>query len=143
MAEVAHKRLEIRRERIGLQEEGLRGANPSAATVDEAMGRLRAVEERAKAWQEANTRNNEGAETGKKRGKKAQVVEAQTKQQRLEIIRAAAEGRSLFKEGRLYHKTEPDLKTHTSYLVFAVLPRVWTEEDEQRCRAKWPSTEKE
>lgn len=144
MAEVAHKRLEIRRERVGLQEEGLRGANPSAATVDEALGRLRAVEQRAKVWQEINAKNDaDEVESGKKSGKKSQFLETQSKQRRLESIRAAAEGRSLFKEGRLHHKTEPDLKTHTSYLVFAVLPRLWTDEDEQRCREKWPATEKD
>jgi len=39
----------------------------------------------------------------------------------------------------LIHRSEPELKTHTSYLVFAILPRDWTEEDEQKCRQKWPS----
>lgn len=41
--------------------------------------------------------------------------------------------------GRVVHRTEPDLKNHTSYLVFAVLPQEWSEEDEKRCREVWPS----
>ena len=35
------------------------------------------------------------------------------------------------------HRTEPELKTHTSYLVFAVLPRPWTKEDEEKARRKY------
>jgi len=56
------------------------------------------------------------------------------------LARIAAEeaNRKVFKEGRLVHRTEPEIKTHTSYLVFAVLPREWTAEDEAACRAKWP-----
>jgi tRNA (adenine57-N1/adenine58-N1)-methyltransferase len=40
--------------------------------------------------------------------------------------------------GNLYHRPETDLKTHTSYLTFAVLPREWTEEDEAAAFEKWP-----
>ena len=61
-----------------------------------------------------------------------------SKQQRLENIRNALEGRKLYKEGRLVHKPEPELKTHTSYLVFAVLPREWTEENELEAQRLWP-----
>ena len=35
------------------------------------------------------------------------------------------------------HRTEPELKTHTSYLVFAVLPRAWSAEDEAAALARW------
>jgi tRNA (adenine57-N1/adenine58-N1)-methyltransferase len=35
------------------------------------------------------------------------------------------------------HRTEPEVKTHTSYLVFAVLPQEWTAEDEAKAREKW------
>ena len=48
----------------------------------------------------------------------------------------------MFKEGRLVHRTEPELKTHTSYLVFAVLPREWTGEDEERARGRWEGKSK-
>ena len=44
-----------------------------------------------------------------------------------------------YSQGRLIHRSEPELKTHTSYLVFAILPRDWTEEDEKKCRQQWPS----
>jgi tRNA (adenine57-N1/adenine58-N1)-methyltransferase len=46
--------------------------------------------------------------------------------------------RKVYKEGKLVHRTEQDVKTHTSYLVFAILPQDWSEADEESARAKWP-----
>ena len=40
--------------------------------------------------------------------------------------------------GRLIHRTEPEIKTHTSYLVFAVMPQEWSEEQEAAAFARWP-----
>ncbi|MCJ1413219.1 tRNA (adenine-N(1)-)-methyltransferase catalytic subunit trm61 [Ptychographa xylographoides] len=138
--EIASKRLEIRRERIGLAEEGQRGVNASPASVEEAVGRLREIEERAR-----NFHVTEGEETEigiadislEGQGKMAYV----SKQQRLAAIQAVQGSRKLYKEGRLIHRTEPELKTHTSYLTFAILPREWTAEDEVRAQEKWGSAE--
>lgn len=127
MVEIAAKRIEVRRERVGLQEEGLRGVNDSPADVDEALTRLRDVEGRSKVFHEESARLSEEI-----------PVQQVSKQQRLENIRNAQEGRKLFKEGRLVHKAEPELKTHTSYLVFAILPREWSEEDELKAQQQWP-----
>ena len=131
MVEIAAHRVEVRRERVGLAEEGLRGVNDSPASVDEAVGRLREVEGRSRMY------HNEGNEEEQQATalEPAQV----SKQQRLENIRNALEGRKLYKEGRLIHKAEAELKTHTSYLVFAILPREWSEEDEQLAQEKWPA----
>jgi tRNA (adenine57-N1/adenine58-N1)-methyltransferase len=41
MVEVQHKRIDVRRERVGLKEEGLRGVNAVAASVEESIDRLR------------------------------------------------------------------------------------------------------
>jgi len=127
MVEIAAKRFEVRRERVGLQEEGLRGVNDSPADVDEALTRLREVEGRTRVFHEESA----------KAGEEIQVQQV-SKQQRLENIRNAQEGRKLYKEGRLIHKTEPELKTHTSYLVIAILPRDWSEEDELEAQQQWP-----
>ncbi|KAF1962575.1 tRNA methyltransferase complex GCD14 subunit [Byssothecium circinans] len=157
MAEVQAKRLEIRRERIGLQEEGLRGANPTAATVQEAVQRLRDVEDRAKVFHGLQKEKQEQVmkrAEAKKRGEKAppplEVDGASgkgakgrmeglppSKHDRLERAKKELESRALFKEGRLVHRTEPEIKTHTSYLVFAILPREWSKEDEEKARKKW------
>ena len=127
MLEVQNRRIDVRRERVGLREEGLRGVNASAATVDEAIGRLREVETKL-----ADFHSNKAFKDGGG-GRKIQ-----SKQERLERIKAEVEGRKLYREGNLVHRTEPEVKTHTSYLVFAVLPREWTEEDEKAAVERWP-----
>ena len=131
MVEIAAHRVEVRRERVGLAEEGLRGVNDSPASVDEAVGRLKEVEGRSRLF------HNEEVEA--ESPATAPGSTPVSKQQRLESIRHALDGRKLYKEGRLIHRAEPELKTHTSYLVFAVLPREWSEEDENLAQAQWPA----
>lgn len=111
MVEVMNKRIDVRRERIGLKEEGLRGVNARAANVMEAVERLRedVAEER----------------------------KLHTKKERLERLKQEAEVRKLYKEGNLAHRTEPEVRTHTSYLVFAVLTREWSDEGEKACLEKY------
>lgn len=155
MFTMEHKRLEVRRERIGLAEEGLRGANPSPATVEEAVQRLREVEDRAKVFHGLQKEKQEQVmrkAEAKKRGDKVPPAENEddgevkrkkleglppSKHDRLERAKKESANRSLFKEGRLVCRTENEIKTHTSYLVFAVLPIQWTAEDEAKARKKW------
>ncbi|KAF3009461.1 tRNA (adenine-N(1)-)-methyltransferase catalytic subunit trm61 [Curvularia kusanoi] len=156
MVEIQAKRLEVRRERVGLAEEGLRGGNASAATVQEAVQRLRDVEGRAavfhslqkekqeevmrKAEARKKGMNNGDAEAKEKEKEKLKALKEglpPSKHDRLDKAKKDAETRALYKEGRLVHRTEPELKTHTSYLVFAVLPRQWTAEDEEKARKKY------
>lgn len=147
MVEVIHKRIDVRRERIGLHEEGLRGVNASAATVEEAVGRLREVEGKFKEWHE-QTKSRDHAQNGTTASEDKPDANDQTsetflsKQARLERIKQDLGSRKIFKEGRLVHRTEPEIKTHTSYLVFAVLPREWTEEQEEACRIKYAVPDK-
>lgn len=114
--EVQHRRIDIRREYTSLQYEGMRGVNNMAVDVDEALSKLREVNGRARNHQKGVS---EEARVWAKAGQNQQ-------QQNLP-----------FNGGRLIHRTEPDLKTHTSYLVFAILPRSWSEEDEIAAQAKW------
>ncbi|KAF2861144.1 tRNA methyltransferase complex GCD14 subunit [Piedraia hortae CBS 480.64] len=93
VVEVQHKRIEVRRERIGIHNEGLRGVNSSPANVDEALTRLREIE-----------KNN-----------------VPSKAARLERLRQEASERKVYEDGELVHAPEPELKSHTAYLVFAVL----------------------
>ncbi|KAL1593010.1 tRNA (adenine-N(1)-)-methyltransferase catalytic subunit trm61 [Nothophoma quercina] len=158
MVEIQAKRLEVRRERVGLAEEGLRGGNASAATVQEAVQRLRDVEGRAAVFHslqkekqeevlrraEARKRGEQGdrREPGGTPSKKDKVRVGKesvppSKHDRLDKAKKDAETRALYKEGRLVHRTEPELKTHTSYLVFAVLPRQWSAEDEERAKKRY------
>lgn len=132
--ELSAKRLETKRERVGLQEEGLRGVNASPASVDEAVARLREVEGRSRVFH-----NDDGDAGGSPHTLAPPPTTAQvSKQQRLGNIRDALERRKLYKEGRLVHRMEPELKMHTSYLVFAILPREWSAEDELAAQERWP-----
>lgn len=123
--EVQNRRLDVRRERVGIKEEGLRGVNSSPATVEESLSRLREVDAKLSEFH-AGKAGVPGA------GK------VQSKAERLEGIRAELGGRKLFKDGRLVHRTEPEVKTHTSYLTFAVLPMAWGEAEEKEMEARWP-----
>lgn len=136
MVEIAAKRIEVRRQRVGLQEEGLRGVNASPYSVDEALSRLREVEERSRHFHSANPQDQGQTEELPSLDLPAATTPI-SKQQRLETIREALDTRKLYKEGRLVHKAETELKTHTSYLVFAVLPREWTAADELAAQQQW------
>lgn len=139
MVEIAAKRIEVRRERIGIYEEGLRGVNASPASVAEAVARLRVVEGRSKSFHDSVSQHPEVTDSTKIGSPAPFSTAGVSKQQRLENIREGLADRKLYKEGRLVHRTEQELKCHTSYLVFALLPREWTTEDEQQCRRRWPS----
>jgi tRNA (adenine57-N1/adenine58-N1)-methyltransferase len=135
-----HARIDVRRERIGLQQEGLRGVNATPANVDEALGRLRELESKT-------------AHFIKRRKKQMEILHSEgnvdeypkdeplfkggpgSKQERLKEIQLASKNRKIYKEGRLVHRTEQELKTHTSYLVFGILPREWIQSDEECCTA--------
>ncbi|EFQ91132.1 hypothetical protein CFE70_006335 [Pyrenophora teres f. teres 0-1] len=156
MVEIAAKRLDVRRERVGLQEEGVRGGNSHPANVAEAVQRLRDVEGRAAVFHsmqrekqeevmrkaearkrgEAEDVDGEKGVKGEKKKKKMEGVPP-SKHDRMAQTKRDLENRTLFKEGKLVHRTEAELKTHTSYLVFAILPREWSREDEEKARRKW------
>lgn len=147
MVELQHRRLEVRRERVGIAEEGSRDGNPTPASVDEAVRRLRDTKEgeergrQAMKEREARLQIEQGldANAAKKKAGKSGKTEGKgtgTKAQRLEALEKERQGRKVWKEGKVVCRTEPELKGHTSYLVFAVLPREWTAEDEEKCAKK-------
>lgn len=161
MVEIAAKRIETRRERVGLCEEGLKGANASPANVDEALKRLKEVEGRTQDF-------HQGGRSGQQQnaGEKSSLLDKDegaaatndaeeneregappiptisnsggSKSSRLQPTRMQSQARKLFKEGRLVTRDEQALKAHTSYLVFAVLPREWGLEDELEIQRKLP-----
>lgn len=135
MVEVNHRRIEVRREHYGLGNEGVRHATVFPKSVDEAVGKLRLEESRQKEYRklqkEGNSKNTQQKSgTGNEEPGKDDAPKTEAKNN---------QSLPLYEQGRLIHRTEPDLKTHTSYLVFAVLPRLWTEEDERNCRETWAS----
>ncbi|KAL9093681.1 MAG: hypothetical protein Q9159_000210 [Coniocarpon cinnabarinum] len=151
MTELLHRRLEVRRERVGLDLEGLRGVNAVARDVSESVEWLREVQRRDREFRErerdGEVKDGQGDESGRREGKdnggrrveNGQREAAETRAARLNRIKEAQKDRKGWKEGRLVCRTEPEIKSHTSYLVFAVLPRMWSEEDERKAREKWSS----
>ncbi|KAK4561183.1 tRNA (adenine-N(1)-)-methyltransferase catalytic subunit trm61 [Recurvomyces mirabilis] len=141
MVEVQNRRIDVRREQVGLKNEGLRGVNASAATVEEAVSRLRDVEQKigdfhaSKIDRQANAQAHAAGTGGAVTNRSGRKV--QSKADRLEKIKRDAEERKLYMEGNLVHRTESEVKTHTSYLVFATLPRAWSEDDERACAELW------
>jgi tRNA (adenine57-N1/adenine58-N1)-methyltransferase len=122
MVEVSNKRLEIRRERIGIMHPQAHGAQATAANVQEAVDKLYEVENRFKSFHKDGSKE------------KKEKINPNSK---AAIMQSLLE-RKAYKEGKLTHKTEPEVKTHTSYLVFATLPMEWSEEKEAAARAQWP-----
>lgn len=122
MVEMQHKRIEVKREYTGLQYEGMRGVNAIATNVDQALSKLREVEQRAREFHSNTDDHADGQVNGKGATTSGNMQHAQ---------------KALFNQGTLVHRSEPELKTHTSYLVFAVLQCEWTDEDEEKARNRW------
>ncbi|MDI1485627.1 MAG: tRNA (adenine-N(1)-)-methyltransferase catalytic subunit trm61 [Ramalina farinacea] len=133
MCGIAAKKVEVRRERVGVAfggRRGEKGVSAHPASVREAVGRGREVEERGRRWHE---RQVMGAERDAEE-KEAPVVMKEEEEEHLEMKKPGEEGNTVpgYYEGRLVTRSEAEIKEHTSYLVFAVLPMAWTEEDERR-----------
>ncbi|KAK3500116.1 S-adenosyl-L-methionine-dependent methyltransferase [Neurospora hispaniola] len=136
MVEIANRKLHTIRDRVGLHYQTDRGVNVSPHDVEEALERLAEIEERVRE-QAARPRGAgedgaEDADTVMKNGDDA------AKKDNDKTLAEQPPFQTPWVDGRLITKGEPEIKTHTSYLVFAVLPREWTEEDEAAAFAKYP-----
>ncbi|KAH0608249.1 uncharacterized protein H6S33_002301 [Morchella sextelata] len=105
MYEIQHRQLEVRRAQ---RKSYTDGAGPR--NVDEALRRLQWMNDYRVRRQEQDLH-----------GEKMDAEEAASREMDMEGVT----------EGRLVTRGEQEIKTHTSYLVFAVLPREWSEEDER------------
>jgi tRNA (adenine57-N1/adenine58-N1)-methyltransferase len=137
MFEMQHKRLDVRRELTSLNYEGLRGVNATASSVEEAVGRLRELDEKFQRFQRSDTKSAQQVQALEKYHNPVKGTIMETKKSRLDRIKAEDKERKVWREGKLVHRSEPDVKTHTSFLVFAILPRSWSEENEDEMRKKW------
>ncbi|KAI0009585.1 tRNA methyltransferase complex GCD14 subunit [Xylariaceae sp. FL0662B] len=138
MVEVAHRRINVMRERVGLNMPVDRAANQTASNVEEAVTRLKEIEGRSKEFygqasgdddemdEDDEMTNNNGLVNGN-----AKAVSQTNELDDTLLVKP-------WMVGRLVHRTEPEIKTHTSYLVFAVLPQEWTEEQEAAAFKNWP-----
>lgn len=133
MVEIRHNRIDVKRERVGLDCEGVRGATVHPRNVDEAVMKLRYDDERARRLRQAHLDDSASTSGDTPTAQEENLVSLS------KIPSMQTSAAPSYNLGRLVHRAEPELKTHTSYLVFALLPRDWTDEDEQKCRQQWPS----
>lgn len=149
MVEVANKKILVYRERPELVSgkasagagAGIGGGNnvPAPRDVGEAVARLKAIEMRTREynqrfWQSREVAENANGEAGADVmdvDKASGAKEEDASEPLVPLVKP-------WLDGRLTSRVEPEVKTHTSYLVFAVLPRAWTAEDEAAAAARWP-----
>ncbi|KAH7318297.1 S-adenosyl-L-methionine-dependent methyltransferase [Stachybotrys elegans] len=132
MVEISHKRYNVVRERVGINLPNERGFNQSPADVSEAILRLRDINKRASDYQKSQIQAN-GQDTGTEMDIDVPPGKAPDG-----AIGNVYDDEKPWTNGRICHRVEGDIKTHTSYLVFAILPREWDEEAEAAAMAKWP-----
>jgi len=102
--------------------------------VKEAMQRLKEINRKTKEFHKVHFKSTNGDDDSSA----MDVDTPASNSPKTDANGKAAEDSKPWMHGNLYHRPENDLKTHTSYLTFAVLPREWTEEDEAAAEAKWP-----
>ncbi|KAG5982066.1 hypothetical protein E4U55_002326 [Claviceps digitariae] len=124
MVEIAHRRFNIMRDRAG--------ASTMPSDVMEAVKKLKTDLKRTQNFHKAQT---------------SQPV-SDASESKMEVDETASpsndeepdnkEDAAPWMQGNIVHRTENELKTHTSYLVFAILPRQWDDAAEEAAMAKWP-----
>lgn len=138
MVEIANRKLHTSRDRVGLNLNFDRGVNNSPRDVEEAIARLAEIESRfrehAGKQKGADEDMDSGDEDTPPAGKSNQAPNGTP----VPAEDQTSSGTAPWMEGRLITRGEPEIKTHTSYLVFAVLPMEWTEADEAAAAAKYP-----
>ncbi|EFY86070.1 putative GCN4 translational repressor GCD14 protein [Metarhizium acridum CQMa 102] len=131
MVEIAHRRFNVIRDRAGVNIPSEKGFSAQPADVAEAVKKLKSDLKRTQVFHKAQT---------------SQLV-SDTSESKMDVDESTSESNigdsnknedPPWLQGRLVHRTENDLKTHTSYLVFAILPREWDEAAEEAALAKWP-----
>ncbi|KAL2191166.1 tRNA methyltransferase complex GCD14 subunit [Thermothelomyces heterothallicus CBS 203.75] len=147
MVEIANRRLHTSRERVGLNLNFDRGVNNSARDVEEALARLTEIEARTREHSakpsaadadEDMDSADDGDGDGDGDGGSGPVNNNNGGQAPSAEATSPTGTTPPWMEGRLITRGEPEIKTHTSYLVFAVLPMEWTAEDEAAAAAKYP-----
>lgn len=125
MVEIAHKRINVARERPINQGPPEKKAPPEPYTVGESVARLREIERRAR------------VHNAKHFGHSLAEADQDPSDDVVDLDKGVDTSKP-WKHGRVTHRAEGEIKSHTSYLVFATLPREWSDEEEAAALAKWP-----
>ncbi len=130
--EIANRKIHTHREKMGM------GFPRSPRDVTEAVKRLKDVEEKNR---EHNKKMGEGRTSSAMETDQDEAGGAEEAVGGDATTDGFGDEQSSAKpwvEGQLLARTEPELKTHTSYLVFATLPREWSDEAEAAALSRWP-----
>ncbi|KAG6011885.1 hypothetical protein E4U43_008056 [Claviceps pusilla] len=127
MVEIAHKRLNIMRDRAG--------ASTMPTDVTEAVKKLKTDLKRTQNFHKAQT-SQPVSDASESKMEVDETGPPLTDEEESENNNNK-EGPP-WMQGNVVHRTENELKTHTSYLVFAILPRQWDDAAEEAAMAKWP-----
>ncbi|KAI0490568.1 tRNA methyltransferase complex GCD14 subunit [Xylaria cf. heliscus] len=141
MVEVAQRRINVLREKVGLNMPLERGTNQSPRNVDEAIKRLKQIDGRFKEfYRDKKDIDVNMEDIDAENGDEGQAASSNGDINVANKTAGASDTPTLkpWMAGRLVHRTEAEIKTHTSYLVFAVLPQEWSEEQEAAAFEKWP-----
>lgn len=130
MVEIANKRINVARDKVGLSLPKEKGFNQTPTDVMESVIKLREINKK--------TLDFHAKTAGQGPSDKMDVDASGTDQENGQTNDGSTAEAKPWLCGRLVHRPEGELKSHTSYLVFAVLPREWGEEDEAAALAKWP-----
>ncbi|KAJ2992937.1 hypothetical protein NUW58_g2000 [Xylaria curta] len=138
MVEVAQRRINVMREKVGLNMPLERGTSQSPRNVAEAVTRLKQIDGRFKDFYKDKRDTDVNMEDID--AEKGQDELSNEDANAVNNISDPSDTPALkpWMAGRLVHRTEAEIKTHTSYLVFAVLPQEWSEEQEAAAFEKWP-----
>ncbi|VUC23792.1 unnamed protein product [Clonostachys rosea] len=134
MVEVSNRRLVSQRDRIGSYLPKEKGANPNPADVTEALSKLREVNQKTREFTRIKANGREGGQDDQMDVDGSNSEREPNANNKLD----ESSTEKSWMQGRLVHRPEAELKSHTSYLVFATLPPEWSEEDEAAAYAKWP-----
>ncbi|KAK2608382.1 tRNA (adenine-N(1)-)-methyltransferase catalytic subunit trm61 [Conoideocrella luteorostrata] len=123
MVEIAHRRFNVMRDKVG------GGSAPT--NVLEVVKKLKTDIKRTQAFHKSQTSQpvSDASEC------KMEVDEAAPDSS---VENSTRSEQPSWMQGQIVHRTENDLKTHTSYLVFAILPQDWDDTAEEAAAAKWP-----
>lgn len=157
MVEIAHKRIQVFRDKIGLDIVSERGMQQAPKDVAEAVAKLKEIEVKSAEHnakmiaatqggkkkenndeEEEDLDEDDGVKPNPKAAQSAEEEEEEEGENNNNNKNPAAAAAKLFMQGNVVTRPETEVKAHTSYLVFAILPREWTDEDEAAAASKWP-----
>lgn len=118
MVEIAHKRFNVMRDRAG--------PSTAPANVAQAMEKLKGDLKRTQEFHKAQ------------KAAAANEMDVDGAPLSAECRDSGRSEAPAWSKGQIVHRPENEFKTHTSYLVFAILPREWDEAAEAAAAAKWP-----